>query len=1704
MELSSRAAGTGIAISAIHQGSRNYSPTFSGVFCCDRVLPDPPPLFCACTPDDDVMLMRRSPGAPGKFKISWLPAPEGSREPGEVTGSDVKRSFIYSHPKLKKLEEVVIEHFKNWNKPGQSSSTSSPPDTRVMIFSSFRDSVQEIAEMLNQHHPIVRVMTFVGHASTGKGVKGFTQKEQLEVVKRFREGGYNTLVSTCVGEEGLDIGEVDLIICFDAQKSPVRLVQRMGRTGRKRQGRIVVILCQGREERTYNQSQCNKRSIYKAIMGNNTDLHLHQQSPRMVPDGINPAVHKMYITQASYDVKEETASKDGRSSVAHRKSAVFSKKERSMKEDGFLTNAEFETWDRLYHLKESDGITDVVLPKPQFALFKDADTIVEVVPEKVHELSLSEWSLWQNRPFPTDSVDHSHRCKNFIGAMELIEQMRLEENGCKYDEEMKAILQKESIQPVHKGTKDNRVCPTTNSKAKKKSIKNAQTCKISTLFSSVEPDEDFRSTSKASKSTRSGSAEFLNTDSVVDTSKMEEASAINIDLEHDDDKANDMEIEEYEESSKNRTNLRGVSTKDCQSTMLESPPKTDCGNNHGDDYPASLLSSFFYTPPSLNTYDIPTEFTSNSIYEVKQMLSHVKQFLAHSPPPLAELDSLVNLDISAQSLTDRISSVPHKTSEHPSLHLQVRNSLHHNHLSPSDLEDAPSTTEVNEEEPCKNTVSASVYQEQDRGDNMETNDTNDLVVEEPLHDSLWDDMFDCDPGEAYIENVDPPAAYNHAIHGGHGKVSTKNNEDFDTTSIDNVFKKPEKTENHVRIEGATFSCNSSLIPDQNNRKNEDTDIDFPRAHSPSHSERTEYPPGLKEDEFNSFPDGLDDSFDLFEDEEFVQIDQVTSSEAGIINKSNNRGTSVNFNIFDPSLLSEDTTELEAEDQACSNATENTKQEDLDFDGSQELFSVKFDLGFSIEDDSSEGEDDGLPKNECEEEPSHLKARSPPEKVAARGGIMSTPLTSASKNSICRTMSEKHISLLSPLYPIKDKFSQTLEKSNCSVSFLKSPTKKLDNTKTPFNTLAKYNLHTPPKMVGVRSENTPTVLRSGENQPEPRMDHSRITGSGSDSEEDVVFRRKRKLTNADVLRSPETPSSECDFDSPVPTTKKRRHVLSTLVSDDESFDQPSVHHKGNGQNSRKQKEVQQLKRKKQHAARKFLDDEADLSSEEAELVSSDESSDSENQQDTSLVGFLNDNTQLSQGLNDSEMCAVYLKSVRSPAAGSRFKLVHKRHSMAVFSQIPEQDESYMEDSFCVEEEDEEEKCSTDEEVQVDFDLLQEDSFVGGRKQYFTRRRLKLDDAQSNQNRGQPIKKKRRILIHDDSSDEEPGVTSKLKVNSPPENSSKLSSFTKPPPDGTIVKSKGSASDRKNVCDVPLADRCQLRLNLQASLSNKLDFQPDARSSVNISRPGTSNGLIRSSEKLELCNKKMESSWTASVTKTPVSTACTGGPCILADSREISSGPEVITYLRTTHGVRVDICSLGGCDYIVSNRLSVERKSQSEFSNSANRSKLVERIKHLRSMFERVCLIVEKDRVKPGETSRLFQRTKYYDSTLSSLISAGVQVLFSSSQEETAALLKELVSLEQRKNTGITVPTQVSGHKQEVLNFYLSIPNVSYITALNLCHHVPSVSQITNSSVEEIVSKGNVSKQKAEEIYCYLHYVFDPKMLQPSDKRKQSVV
>ncbi|KRZ18478.1 Fanconi anemia group M protein [Trichinella zimbabwensis] len=191
-----------------------------------------------------------------------------------------------SHPKMVKLIEILLDHFQK-NKEKQLS-------TRVIVFSSYRDSVSEITEMLNNLRPLIKAMKFVGQSYGRSTSKGISQKKQLEVVKEFQRGCYNTLVSTCVGEEGLDIGEVDLIVCYDSPTSPIRLVQRMGRTARKREGEILILVTKGKEQNMQSHSESTKNRIHRAI-GARTNFTMYSSNPRMIPRGLKPECLKLLM-----------------------------------------------------------------------------------------------------------------------------------------------------------------------------------------------------------------------------------------------------------------------------------------------------------------------------------------------------------------------------------------------------------------------------------------------------------------------------------------------------------------------------------------------------------------------------------------------------------------------------------------------------------------------------------------------------------------------------------------------------------------------------------------------------------------------------------------------------------------------------------------------------------------------------------------------------------------------------------------------------------------------------------------------------------------------------------------------------------------------------------------------------------------------------------------------------------------------------------------------------------------------------------------------------------------------------------------------------------------------------------------------------------------------------------------------------------------
>ena len=142
--------------------------------------------------------------------------------------SKIAQSKGLEHSKIPKLLDIV------------SSVTD-----KVLIFTSYRDSVNVINEKLNSIG--IKSEILIGKA----GETGLKQKKQVETVQRFRDGETKVLVATRVGEEGLDISQVNLVVFYDNVPSSIRFIQRRGRTGRKTSGRLVVLIAKDTIDEIY-------------------------------------------------------------------------------------------------------------------------------------------------------------------------------------------------------------------------------------------------------------------------------------------------------------------------------------------------------------------------------------------------------------------------------------------------------------------------------------------------------------------------------------------------------------------------------------------------------------------------------------------------------------------------------------------------------------------------------------------------------------------------------------------------------------------------------------------------------------------------------------------------------------------------------------------------------------------------------------------------------------------------------------------------------------------------------------------------------------------------------------------------------------------------------------------------------------------------------------------------------------------------------------------------------------------------------------------------------------------------------------------------------------------------------------------------------------------------------------------------------------
>tara|TARA_B100001121_G_scaffold27249_1_gene21525 strand:- start:15440 stop:18076 length:2637 start_codon:yes stop_codon:yes gene_type:complete len=232
-------------------------------------------------------------------------AREFAADPRIVQLKDTLAEMDEIHSKVTMVRRMVRRQLKE------------SPDSRIIVFANFRDTVDEISRVLSDVENAVP-QRFVGQASRD-GSSGMSQKMQLESLDMFRSGEANVLVATSVGEEGLDVPNADLVIFYEPVGSEIRTIQRRGRTGRQRAGTVHVLIAKDtrdegarasakhREQRMFRSIQQVRRKrggtamryegenlgSFRLSDGQDAALFLKTESERLAPeldDSVAPAI----------------------------------------------------------------------------------------------------------------------------------------------------------------------------------------------------------------------------------------------------------------------------------------------------------------------------------------------------------------------------------------------------------------------------------------------------------------------------------------------------------------------------------------------------------------------------------------------------------------------------------------------------------------------------------------------------------------------------------------------------------------------------------------------------------------------------------------------------------------------------------------------------------------------------------------------------------------------------------------------------------------------------------------------------------------------------------------------------------------------------------------------------------------------------------------------------------------------------------------------------------------------------------------------------------------------------------------------------------------------------------------------------------------------------------------------------------------------
>ncbi|MGC8495726.1 MAG: ERCC4 domain-containing protein [Candidatus Micrarchaeia archaeon] len=208
-----------------------------------------------------------------------------------------------------------------------------------------------------------------------------------------------------------------------------------------------------------------------------------------------------------------------------------------------------------------------------------------------------------------------------------------------------------------------------------------------------------------------------------------------------------------------------------------------------------------------------------------------------------------------------------------------------------------------------------------------------------------------------------------------------------------------------------------------------------------------------------------------------------------------------------------------------------------------------------------------------------------------------------------------------------------------------------------------------------------------------------------------------------------------------------------------------------------------------------------------------------------------------------------------------------------------------------------------------------------------------------------------------------------------------------------------------------------------------------------------------------------------------------PSIVIDNRESSSG---IAEMLAHKGLDIKMANLNVGDYLLSDRLCIERKTVADFESSIIDGRLFDQIKRLKEAYEFPLLVIE------GNEEYKLKQSVINGAIAAIYIEYGIVCIFVASRQEFVEIVANLAKHEQDQplSEGSLKKGSKAYTKSQFQELVIGgVPGIGPKLAKQLLRHFGSINRIANASVEELMQVEKIGRKKAETIRDTLNSFYE---------------